>query len=410
MTLPTLKKLDVANKTVLVRTGFDLPIENGKVADDFRILRAMETLNYLAAQRAKVVILTHLGRPKGWDESLSLKPVAESLSRIWNRKLIIIGAKTKKLPEYDIPHLYFFEHNILESDIMPLVSQMRPGDAAILENLRFYEGEERADQNFAKKLAELGQVYVNEAFSNSHREHASMILLPKLLPSAAGIDLIKDLEILQKTANYPKRPLVLLLGGTKVVDRLPILEKLLKKSDYALFGGGLANLFLKILGFEVGQNQTWASRDETLAKSLLRDYKDKIKLPSDVVVSRTGYTLAQAMSLEQIRPAHIVADIGPKTILDYSQYIKQAQTLVFSGPLGHFEVKPFSHGTLALVRLIAGRSRSLSFGFAGGGETLEIIARAGVVGLFDHVSTGGTSMLRVLAGFDLAALTALQSE
>lgn len=409
MTIPYLKNLDVAHKTALVRTGFDVPLASGKVADDFRLKRALPTLDFLVKKKAKVLILTHLGRPKGWDERFGLRPVADRLSHLWQRKLVVIDSKAKRLPEYDIPHIYFFEHNILEHDIGPFVRAMRPGDTALLENLRFYEGEEKNDPVFAKQLAVLGDVYVNEAISNSHRDHASMVALPKLLPAAAGLDLVKDFETLSKISMHPKRPLVFLLGGAKVSDRLKAIEKLCKMADAVLFGGSLANLFLKVQGFEVGSGAVWQRQDEILAKSLLRDFRDKIKLPIDIVVSRPGYSYAECVSIDQVKPEHLAADIGPKTILDYSEYIKKAKTLVFNGPMGHFEVKAFSHGTMALARLVAGRSRALSTGIAGGGETLEVLRLAGVLGMFDHVSTGGSAMLMVLAGLPLPGLHALQN-
>lgn len=408
MNLQNLKNLNLSNKTVLVRMGFDVPIENGQVADDFRILRALPTLDYLVKQNCKIIILSHLGRPEGWDKNFTLRPVAEALSHLWQRKLVILESDSKRLPEYDIPHLYFFEHNILENDIGQLIAQMRTGDAAMLENLRFYEGETKNDPEFAKKLAVLGQAYVNEAFSNSHREHASMTSLPKLLPSATGLDLQKDLEILSLAMSHPKRPMVLLLGGMKTSDRLPMLEKLLKLSDMVLLGGGLGNLFLKVKGFEVGQSVNWRKEDERTARILLLNFQDKIRLPLDAVVGRKDSVSAECLAIDKIKPGHIISDIGPKTILEYSRFIKQARTLIWNGPLGHFELKPFSHGSLALGRLMAGRSKSLAFGVAGGGETIEIIRRAGVAGFFDHVSTGGTSMLTVLAGQRLPALTALQ--
>ncbi len=408
MNLSSLKSLNVSNKTVLVRTGFDVPVEDGRVTDVFRIQRALPTLDYLAKQKAKIIILTHLDRPGGWDKNLSLRPVAEALSHLWRRKLVVIGPSAKNLPEYDIPHLYFFEHNILETDIKSLITQMRFGDVAMLENLRFYEGESKNDPEFAKKLAALGQAYVNEAFSNSHRDHASMASLPKLLPSAAGLDLQRDFETLSLVMSHPKRPLVLLLGGMKTSDRLPTLENLLKLSDFVLLGGGLANLFLKVKGFEVGQSDNWRKDDERTARTMFLNFHDKIRLPLDAVVSRKASAAAECVAIDKIKPGHTISDIGPKTILEYSRLIKQARTLIWNGPMGHFELKPFSHGSLALGRLVAGRSKSLAFGVAGGGETIEIIRRAGVVGFFDHVSTGGTSMLSALAGRALPGISALE--
>lgn len=407
MRLRTLQDLEVKGKTVLLRAGFDVPLVAGKIENDFRIRDCLPTLDYLVKKRAKTLIIAHLGRPEGWDENFSLRPIAQHLAELLQRKFIAVPGSQMKLPDYSIPHLYFFEHNIEKVDMSVLVSQLQSGDIAVLENLRFYEGEQRNDPEFVRMLASLGSVYVNEAFSNSHRDHASMTGIAKSLPSAAGPQLQKEVQALTRALTHPKKPVVVMMGGIKLKDKAPALLNLAKIADTILLGGGLANLFLKIRGFEIGKSVWQEGKEENLAKELWRDYRDKIKLPLDVVVSHSREGEPECVKVHLVKPGQIILDIGPQTILEYSGYLKKGRTLIWSGPLGYIENRTYSHGTSALARIFASRSRGSAFGVAGGGETLEILGKLGLYEQIDNVSTGGGAMLEFLAGKSLPALEVL---
>lgn len=408
--MKSIEDLEVQNKTVLVRTGFDVPIEQGRIKDDFRISVALPTLDHLVRQKAKIIVITHLGRPRGWDPSLSLAPVAALLAELLHRKFVEISQDAKRLPAYTIPHLYFFKGDFLQADRAALLSALEPGDIAVLENLRFYPGETENDENFARSLASFGEAYVNEAFSNSHREHASMTTLPRLLPAGAGFQIFKEVQSLSRVLVHPKKPLVVLMGGIKLADKAAGLKNLAKLADAVLLGGALANLFLKVRGFEIGKSAASEKNEEAMARELWRDFKEKIKLPIDVVVSTSQEGTAECVKLDKVKPHQMILDIGPTTIREYSGFLKQGRTLIWSGPLGFFEKKPFSHGTYALARLFASRTRGLAFGVAGGGETLEVIKNLDMASQIDHVSCGGGAMLEFLAGKTLPGLEVLKND
>lgn len=407
MKIKSVKDLEVRNKTVLVRAGFDVPLKDGRIEDDSRIRAVLPTLNYLARKRAKTVIISHLGRPKGWDENLSLEPVASSLAKQMRRKLVIISEKTARIPEYAIPHLYFFKHNLEEEDLKTLIDQMNPGDMALLENLRFYRGEEGNDMEFAKKLARLGDLYVNEAFSASHREHASITALPKLLPGAAGLDLVREITALGRMLSHPQKPVVAMIGGIKLADKIGAIKNLARIAEYILLGGGAANLILKARGFEIGKSEG-AREDTRLARELWRDLREKIKLPEDVVVASSLSSAPENVRIDKVKPSQMILDVGPATIRQYSEYLKKGRTLIWNGPLGYFEKKPFHHGSYALGRLFASRTCGAAYGIAGGGETLAVLSDLGMDKFIDHVSTGGGAMLAMLAGQKLPGIQALE--
>jgi len=408
MNLPALKDLHIeSGARILVRAGFDVPIERGLVQDDFRIRGALPTLDFLVGKGAVPVIICHLGRPSGWDENASVEPVARKLAEVWNRKLIVVDEKVKKLPDYPIPHLYFLKIDILKHDVKKLLDQMRPKEAAILENLRFYEGEEINDPEFAKKLASFGRAYVNEAFSASHRKHASIDAITRFLPAVAGLEFAKEINSLGRVLVHPKKPVVVMMGGIKLSGKAPAVSNLAKLSDHILLGGGLASLFFKARGWDVGKSVLAEAGEEKLASEIWRNHKDKIKLPLDVVVSTAKDGEPECVPPHQIKPHQMILDIGPKTIQEYSKYIKQAKTLVWNGPMGYFESKQFSHGTFALARLFASRTKTSVFGLVGGGETLEVIRREHLDQYIDHVSSGGGAMLDFLGGKDFPGLEAL---
>lgn len=405
MKLRTLKDLDVERKTVLLRVDFNVPVKEGKVKDDSRIRAAIPTIEYLAQHKARIVVISHLGRPSSWEKDLTLEPVAGRLADLLKRKFLKI--ESGKLPDYDVPHVYFFPDDLEKTDLSGSLRQMRAGDIALLENLRFYPGEKGADPEFVKKLAALADVYVNEAFSNSHRDDASMTGVPRLLPSAVGLNLLADIAALDRVLHAPKHPFVVMMGGVKLADKAPALLNLAPLADQILLGGGLANLFFRINGFEIGKSVADEKNEEPVARQLWRDYKEKILLPRDVVVSNSLEGSAEVVKPEKVKPHHFILDIGPQTILQYSKALKAANTVLWGGALGYFENKSFSHGTFALARVFASRTKREAFGVAGGGETLEVIAKLGLGNYIDHLSTGGGAMFDFLAGKQLPGLEVL---
>ncbi|TSA45039.1 phosphoglycerate kinase [bacterium] len=406
MKLPQISEIAVRGKTVLVRAAFDVPMSEGQICDDSRIRDCLPTLRTLLEKNAKIVIISKLGRPEGWDSSFSLEPAAMKLAEILGRKFIALDEGATSLPEYSIPHLYFFKHNIEKSSPKQLISQMREKDIAVLENLLFYDKEKENNSDFARLLAGCADVYVNEAFASCHRTEASIARIPEFLPSAAGLGLVREIASLERILNHPKKPVVVMMGGVKLSTKAPALENLAKFADEVLLGGGLANLFLKARGYEIGRS-VWEKQQETLARKILRDHREKIKLPLDVVVSNSDMEMVEVVKISEVKPHHMILDIGPATIGEYSGYLKKGKTLIWNGPMGYFEKKPFSHGTYSLARLFASRTGREVYGVAGGGETLEAIHNLGMEKYIDHVSTGGGAMLDFLAGKELPGLKAL---
>lgn len=396
---------------MLVRAGFDVPIAGDRVKNDYRIRAAVPTLEYLVKHGAKVVIIAHLGRPEGWQESLSLAPVAKQLAQILRRKFVVVSENEKTLPDYPVPHLFFLRHNIEKIDARPLLAQMKEGDIAVLENIRFYDGETECDEKFAKLLASLGDCYVDESFSDAHRRHASIVGIPQFLPSALGLGFARELEVLERFMFHPKKPVVVMIGGIKITSKLEALRNLAKISDHILLGGGLASLFLKIAGYEIGKS-VWEETpaDQKIAKELWRDFREKIHLPVDAVVSKSRDGKPSCVKIEKVGSDQIILDIGPETTLLFSKILKKGRTLLWNGPLGYIENRDFAHGTLALGRLFASRTKTAVSGIAGGGDTLEVIADLGMEEFVDHLSTGGGAMLDFLAEKKLPALEKLTNE
>lgn len=411
-TLIKLKSLDAQKKSVLVRTGFDVPIKNGLIKDDFRIRSSLKTIEYLINQKSKIIIVSHLGRPnpEAADDrtKYSLLPVAEHLASLIRRKFIVVEDLDKGLPDYQVPYVYFFPQDLVKDNkLQKVLKQVPEGGIAILENLRFYEGEVGKKMEFAKDLANLADIYVNEAFSNSHRDHASMTLVPKIIPGAAGFHIVEEIEKLTGLLNKPRHPFLALLGGAKLETKVKVLEKLAEVADKILIGGAMANVLLFAKGYEVGKS-VYLENEVKLAKQILRDHKDKIFLPTDVVVSDSIDGLAEAKSCDKVASYEMILDIGPKTIKMFSDFIREAKTLVWNGPMGVYEKKQFSHGTYALGRFFASRARGKAYGVVGGGDTLDIVKAENLYDSIDHVSTGGGAMLEFLSGKDLPALTVLE--
>ena len=392
----TLEDVKPSGRRVLVRVDFNVPMQDGRVSDATRIERSLPTIQHLTRQGARVVLLSHFGRPKG-------KPVAEMSLRP------IAAALSEALGGWDVR----FAEDCIGPAAEEVVGGLQDGDVALLENLRFHGGEESNDAAFAAALAQLGELYVNDAFAASHRAHASVEGLARLLPAAAGRLMQEELENLAAALEHPQRPLAVVVGGAKVSTKLDLLGNLLAKADALMIGGGMANTFLHALGVEVG-----ASLCETDMAGTARDIlaqansgRCEILLPSDAVVAAepAAGAAGETVNVKQVPADRMILDLGPETVGTFARRLETCATLVWNGPVGCFEVPPFDAGTVALAQKAAaltqaGTLRSL----AGGGDTLAALARAGVLGDFSYASTAGGAFLEWLEGKTLPGVRALE--
>jgi len=399
------------NKTVFLRADFNEELKDGKLLDDFRIQAVLPTIKLLLKQNCRIIIGSHMGRPEGAkDKKLTLEPAAKDLARLLKRKFIAVDSDLPKAPAGKV---VFFKGDITDYDNRQKIKEATATNIIVLENLRFYKAEEDSGVLFAEQLAELADVYVNDAFAVSHHKAASLVAITEHLPSYGGLLLHKEITALNRVMNKPDSPFVLIMGGIKITDKEKALEHLGRLADHILLGGGLANLLLKAQGYEIGRSKSEDSPESLrVAESILRNFKGKLVMPKDLVVAKSleDKSSIRAVPAYQVQSNDIVFDVGPKTILEFASYIKKAKTIVWNGPLGHFEVKPFHTATMALARLFGGVASRKCFGVVGGGETVTAIHEAGQVQHVDHVSTGGGAMLEYLAGLELPALKALDSK
>ncbi len=386
---------DVKDKTVLVRADLNVPMEAGRVTDATRIERFAPTVTDLAGRGAKVVILSHFGRPKGQrDKKFSLKPVADALSGV-------LGKPVK------------FASDCVGEVAEKAVWALKPGEILMLENLRFHEGETKNDENFARRLAVLGDIYVNDAFSVSHRAHASTYGITKFLPSYAGLSLMKELEALSAALDDPQRPTAALVGGAKVSTKIPVLENLMARMDQIIVGGGMANTFLLALGHDVGKSLAEPDFVDT-AKAVMDKAKEnncEIVLPSDALCAKEFKAGAEAevCGLDGVPSDSMILDVGPQSIADLKLRLQDLKTLLWNGPLGAFEIEPFDTGTVEIARAAAALTKAGKLvTVAGGGDTVAALNAAGVTGDFTYVSTAGGAFLEWLEGKELPGVAALR--
>lgn len=394
MNKQTIEDVDVKNKRVLVRVDFNVPQNSdGSITDDTRIRAALPTIKYLVGQHAKVILMTHLGRPKGVTEKYRLDPVAERLSEL-------LGQPVKKLNESVGP------------EVQQAVNAMQPGDIVLLENVRFHPEEEKNDPEYAKQLASLGDIYVNDAFGTAHRAHASTEGVAHYLPAVAGYLMQRELEIMGNALSNPQRPLVAILGGSKVSDKIGVIQNLLDKVkvDSLLIGGGMANTFFKAQGYDVGDSLVENDKVQ-LAKDLLEGANGShIKLPVDVVIADAFSVDAQTQTTtpDKVSAGWRILDIGPQTQQEYRQYILPAKTIIWNGPMGVFEMKPFAVGTNAIAEALAEVKDGITI--IGGGDSVAAVEQAGVADKMTHISTGGGASLEFLEGKDLPGVVALNDK
>lgn len=405
--MKSLKITEVKNKTVLVRGSLDVPTNEGntEVADDFRLHNLLPTVNFLNNAGCRMVICGKKGRPKGvWDERYSLRTVAKKLAELLGVEYIEHKAGETELSG----NLVFFSGDIRQEKNIKLVKLLTKQNLVVLENLEFYEEELKSDIVFAKKLAGLAEMYVDDDFSKCHHQVASNTEIVKYLPGFPGLLLAKEIKFLSSVLKSAKRPFVVITGGLKLKEKIGTLEYLGERADKILAGGSVATLMFKAKGFEVGVSKI-EEGEQKMAWQILQNFKEKIVLPSDVVVAeKTRNNSIRVCLPHEVRESEAMLDIGPKTIHEFSKYIKNAKTIVWSGALGKYEERPFHHGTFALTRLMGGRGIGKALVVAGGGDTVDVIKQTHQLEHFDHVSTGGGAMLEFLAGKQLPGIEALK--
>jgi len=386
----TVKEIDVKGKRVLVRVDFNVPMEDGKITDETRIVASLPTLEYLKEQGARVILMSHLGRPKGRpDPALRLDPVAARLGEL-------LGIPVRKVDD------------CIGDEVEEAARALGPGEFLLLENLRFHPEEEANDPEFARALARLGDVYVNDAFGAAHRAHASTEGVAHYLPAVAGLLLARELEVLGKALESPDRPFVAILGGAKVGDKIGVIENLVSKVDVLVIGGGMAYTFLKAKGLEIGKSLLDESRIDYAKELLARAEKGEIRLvlPEDVVVADSFAPDANSrvVPVDAIPADWEGMDIGPRTREAIAQVVKNAKTILWNGPMGVFEFAAFSHGTRAVAQAVAD---SGAFSIVGGGDSAAAVQQAGLADKISHVSTGGGASLEFLEGKELPGVAAL---
>lgn len=382
--------IDVKGKRVLVRVDYNVPIKDDKVVDDTRIVAAMPTLNYLLDHGAAVILCSHLGRPKGGpDPKFSLRPVAAHLSGLLGKPVAFATDCVGPIAE-------------------AAARTLKPGEILVLENTRFHPEEEKNDPEFAKKMASLADIFVNDAFGSAHRAHASTEGVAHYLPAVAGFLMEKEIQYLGQAIANPKRPFIAILGGAKISDKIGVIRNLLTKADQILIGGGMANTFFKAQGYPVGDS---LCEDEALdtARQLLQSGNTHLHLPVDVVIGNRFDAEAdrKVMPMGPVPDGWRILDIGPASVASFAKILAKAGTIVWNGPMGVFEFPRFADGTFGVAKAVAA-SKAVSI--IGGGESVTAINQAGLADQITHISTGGGASLEMLEGLDLPGLVALQDK
>lgn len=388
----TIRDVDLNGKAVIMRVDFNVPIDKeGKVSDDTRITAALPTIKYAVEKKAKVILLSHLGRPKGGpDPKYSLKPVADHLKKI-------SGLNVSFVP------------NLIGEEVKQAVKNMKSGDVLILENTRFHPGEEKNDLELAKAWAELADIHVNDAFGTAHRAHSSNVGIATFIPSVAGFLMEKEIEFLNKVTYEPEHPYVVVLGGAKVSDKIGVITNLLNKADKLLIGGAMMFTFFKAQGIPVGSSLVEDDKLE-LAKEILKQAEQKkvqLILPVDTVIAQkmeAGVETKVVQIKDGIPSGWMGLDIGPQTIKLFEESLKDAKTVVWNGPMGVFEIDDFAKGTKAVAELIA---KVKGTTVIGGGDSAAAVAKFGLESAYSHVSTGGGASLEFLEGKELPGITSI---
>lgn len=394
MNKKTVRDIDVNGKKVLLRCDFNVPQdEDGNITDNRRIVAALDTIRYLLEHHAKVILCSHLGRPKGQvKKEFSLKPVAEELEKLLHQKVSLAD-------------------DVVGESAKGLVNQMKEGDVVLLENVRFEKGEEKNDPAFAKQLASLADVYVDDAFGTTHRAHASTAGVAQYLPAVAGFLVEKEINFMSNALKNPKRPFVAILGGAKVSDKIGVIDALMEKVDTLIIGGGMAYTFFKAQGYNIGNSMCEADKID-LALGLMEKAKQKkvkLMLPVDTVIGKEFKrdTESKIVKSTEIPNDWEGFDIGPKSVEIFGDEIKKAKTVVWNGPLGLFEFDKFAVGTNAIAKILAETDATT---IIGGGDSAAAIEKAGLSDKMTHVSTGGGASLQLLEGKPLPGIECLEDK
>ncbi|WP_132995551.1 phosphoglycerate kinase [Sporanaerobacter acetigenes] len=392
----TVEDLQLEGKKVLVRCDFNVPMdENKNITDDRRITSALPTINYLLDHGAKVILMSHLGRPKGQpNPKYSLEPVAKRLSELLKKEVVFAD-----------------DEKVVSENVKNIVANMKSGDVVLLQNTRYRSEEEKNVEEFAKELASLGDLYVNDAFGTSHRAHASNVGVSSFLPSSVGFLVKKEIEVMGKALENPERPFVAILGGAKVSDKIGVIENLIEKVDTILIGGGMAYTFLKAKGYNIGKSLLEEDKID-LAKSLMEKANAKnvkLLLPVDTVVAKEfkNDTEYKTVNVDSIPEDMMGLDIGEKTVKLFSEEIENAKTVVWNGPMGVFEMENFKVGTDEIARAMAETS---AVTIVGGGDSASAVEKAGFEDKMTHISTGGGASLEFLEGKVLPGIAAISEK
>ncbi|KUO50321.1 MAG: phosphoglycerate kinase [Desulfitibacter sp. BRH_c19] len=391
MNKATIKDIDVNGKTVLVRVDFNVPLDSQRnVTDATRIKAALPTINYLIDQGCKVILMSHLGRPKGeFDAKYSMKPVVETLSQLLKK---------------DVKRA----NDCISNETKELAKGLQPGEVLLLENTRFYPGETKNEEGFAKELASLAEVFVNDAFGAAHRAHASTAGVSEYLPAVAGFLLEKELAVLTEALDNPARPFTAIIGGAKVSDKIAVLENLVKKVDNLIIGGGMANTFLRARGLDMGDSLVEEDKLE-LAKIIERNAKAlgvNLFLPEDLIVAQEMKEDAKTQVINtQVPKGFKALDIGPASAEAFAKVVEKSALVLWNGPMGVFEMDIFAKGTETIAKAMAECNGKT---IVGGGDSVAAVEKVGVTGEIYHISTGGGASLEFLEGKDLPGVAALQ--
>lgn len=383
----TIRDVNLRGKAVLTRVDFNVPLKDGSISDETRILAAIPTIDYLIEQGAMTILCSHLGRPKGKSVvELSLEPIAARLSALIGREVVFVS-------------------ECIGPKAQAAVAVLKPGDLLLLENTRFHPGERANDTEFAVELASLGELFVNDAFGSAHRAHASTEGVAHHLPAVAGFLMERELKFLGDTLKDPERPFIAILGGIKIADKIGVVERLLDQTDRLLIGGGMANTFLASRGLSLAESFVEQEAIETAA-ALLKESGDRLLLPTDFIVGDTFSSDAEhkVVNADEIPSGWRAMDIGPNTIKAFERALQGARTVFWNGPMGVFEFEPFAEGTRNIAQAVAACSGTT---IVGGGDSAAAVRQAGVENRISHVSTGGGAALEFLEGKDLPGVSVL---
>lgn len=391
----TIRDIDVSGKRVLVRCDFNVPMQDGKITDDIRITSALPTVKYLIENNAKVILMSHMGRPKGEPKpEFSLKPVADRLSQLLGKEVIFAASDV-----------------VVDDKVRETAEELQPGQVMLLENVRYRKEETKNEEPFTGQLAQLGEIFVNDAFGTAHRAHCSTAGLAEYMPSVSGFLIEKEVKFLGDALENPERPFVAIMGGAKVGDKIPVIENLLKKVDSLIVVGGMSYTFFKAMGYEIGTSILDEESIE-LAKELMEKAKAvgvQLMLPVDTVCAKEFDNSSEKGVFDRDKiPADMMGmDIGPKTIDMYKKVISTAKTVVWNGPAGVFEMPNFAEGTKAIAEALA---KSEAVTIIGGGDSAAAVEQFGYADKMTHISTGGGASLEFLEGKELPGLSCLEEK